>query len=253
MSERRGRQRPGSRLWNGADPGQGHGVAGDDGAREGQVPEQDSLVIRVVVIQLPDDGQSPRVGGAQFTQSGRAGDPLAGRRVDDGRRRQAARGQPVRCQEGGPDAGHSRAVGVGLGADPRPRPLGALDQPEHPVGVPDGGAVDVAVVHAGTGLAGRADDLLGTVHGPVRGELDEVARVGEGRHPAGRGERRHPQVLPGSRSWRVPDQQADSQRPVGDIGFQDAQDAVDFGRGSSALPPRVREVGEQRLRLSHRA
>jgi hypothetical protein len=57
----------------------------------------------------------------------------------------------------------------------RARPLRPLDQPEHPVGVPERGAVDVAVVHAGTGLARGADDLLGAVDKPVRGELDKVA------------------------------------------------------------------------------
>ena len=86
----------------------------------------------------------------------------------------------------------------------------------------------MAVVHPGTGLAGGADDLLGAVDGPVRGELDQVARVGEGRRAAGQGERRDAQVLPGSRTWRVPDQESDPQRPVGDVGFEDPEDAVEF-------------------------
>ena len=38
----------------------------------------------------------------------------------------------------------------------------------------------------------------------------------------------------GRGAGRVPEQQADPQRPVGDIGFEQAEDAVDLGRAEAA-------------------
>ena len=78
-------------------------------------------------------------------------------------------------EERRPDPGHPRPVGVGLRGYPRPGALCPLNQAEHPLRVPHRGAVDVAVVHVGAGLAGGADDLLGAVDRRFRPELHQVA------------------------------------------------------------------------------
>ena len=52
--------------------------------------------------------------GAQLAQPGRVGDPLAGRRVREVGRQQAALAEPLGSQERRPDPGHPRAVRVGL-------------------------------------------------------------------------------------------------------------------------------------------
>jgi hypothetical protein len=44
---------------------------------------QNAPVARVVLVELPDDRQAARIGGAQLTQPVRAGDSLTGRRVGE--------------------------------------------------------------------------------------------------------------------------------------------------------------------------
>ncbi len=132
--------------------------------------------------------------------------------------------QPFRGQERGADPGHPRAVRIGLSRDPRTRCLCPSDQAQHPVDVPERGRVDVAVVHLRAGLAGGTDDLLGAVHERVRHQFDEVASVGESGRAGRRGQRADLQVLVRLGTRRIPEQEPDADRAVGQVGRQPVPD-----------------------------
>ena len=96
----------------------------------------------------------------------------------------------------------------------------------------------MAVVHLRARLGGSADDLLGAVDERLRRQLDQVARVREGRDASLRCQRGHPQVLIGVRARRVADHDADTERAIGQVGGEASQDGADLvGRGGS-LPGR---------------
>src|SRR5262249_56947205 len=97
---------------------------------------------------------------------------------------------------------------------------GALNHAEHSVEMTQRGAVDVAVMHVGTRLAGGAHDFLCSVDRGVWILLDELARMGVGGYAALGCQSGDRGVLRGHHTWCVTDHKADPEGTVTEIGLQ---------------------------------
>ncbi|ALG11016.1 hypothetical protein AOZ06_32715 [Kibdelosporangium phytohabitans] len=102
-------------------------------------------------------------------------------------------------------------------------------------------------MHVRTGLPRRADDLLGAVDRDARVDVDQRPRVREGRYACLRREAGDERELVRVDQRRVPDQDADPERAVGQVLVKPLVDPCALGLRRGRLPPRVAEVFQDRV------
>ena len=102
----------------------------------------------------------------------------------------------------------------------------------------------MAVVHVRAGLACHPDDFLGAVDDRVGDHLDQVPGVREGRHARLHGQLGDPHVFRRVDGRRVAEQQADAERPVGQVAGQAGEESGELRGRGRALPGGVPEAAQ---------